>query len=148
MRKFSVIIPIYNVEGYIDKCVSSVLGQNYSNFEVILVNDGSTDNSAKKACKYTRCDARVQLINKENGGLSDARNAGLERATGDYVIFLDSDDYWKDETLSSIENSLNNKESDIVVFGFDVDTYSTEGTLISSRKVTSDSLLRDRKSVV
>lgn len=148
MRKFSVIIPIYNVEGYIDKCVSSVLGQNYSNFEVILVNDGSTDNSAKKACKYARRDVRVQLINKENGGLSDARNAGLERATGDYVIFLDSDDYWKDETLSSIENSLNNKESDIVVFGFDVDTYSTEGTLISSRKVTSDSLYVNKKNII
>lgn len=148
MRKFSIIIPIYNVEDYIDKCVSSVLGQNYSNFEVILVNDGSTDNSAKKACEYTRRDARVQLINKENGGLSDARNVGLERATGDYIIFLDSDDYWKDGTLSSIENSLNNKESDIVVFGFDVDTYNPEGVLVSSRKVTSDSLYINKKNII
>ena len=81
--KLSVIIPIYNVENYLEKCITSVLNQTYKNLEIILINDGSTDNSLKICEVYQKIDSRIVLISKENGGLSDARNKGLEIATGD-----------------------------------------------------------------
>lgn len=90
----SVIIPIYKVEAYLHQCVDSVLNQTYQNLEVILVDDGSPDNCPEMCNKYAAKDERVKVIHKLNGGLSDARNAGLREATGEYVLFLDSDDYW------------------------------------------------------
>lgn len=92
----SVIIPVYKVENYLNECVDSVLAQSYKNIEIILVNDGSPDNSPAICNEYAKMDNRVVVVHKENGGLSDARNFGLEKANGDYVIFLDSDDYWDD----------------------------------------------------
>lgn len=92
----SVIIPIYKVEPYIQQCVDSVLSQNYTQLEVILVDDGSPDNCGSICDGYAERDGRVQVIHKENGGLSDARNAGTAAATGEFVIFLDGDDCWED----------------------------------------------------
>ena len=89
----SVIIPIYNVENYLKKCIESVINQTYKNLEIILVNDGSNDNSKNIIDEYSTIDNRIKVINKENGGLSDARNAGIEIAKGDYITFLDSDDW-------------------------------------------------------
>ncbi len=89
----SVIIPVYNVEKYLARCVDSVLMQTYTNLEVILVDDGSTDGSGKLCDEYKEKDARIKVIHKENGGLSDARNAGLDIAKGDYIAFIDSDDF-------------------------------------------------------
>jgi len=89
---FSIIIPIYNVEKYLNECVDSVLKQSFSNFEVILVDDESPDNCPTICDEYTVIDSRVRVIHKKNGGLSDARNAGIKIAIGDYIIFLDSDD--------------------------------------------------------
>ncbi len=101
--KISFIIPIYNVEKYLPQCVESILSQTYTDFEVILVDDGSPDNSGKLCDAYARKDARVRVIHKPNGGLSDARNAGLDVAHGDYVIFVDSDDFWiKNDCLQQI----------------------------------------------
>lgn len=91
--KISVIVPVYNVEKYLEKCIESIINQTYKNLEIILVNDGSLDNSLKICNKYENIDSRIKVINKENGGLSDARNKGLEVATGDYISFIDSDDY-------------------------------------------------------
>lgn len=91
----SVIIPIYNVESYLNQCVDSILNQTYVHIEVILIDDGSPDNSGRICDEYAEKDSRVSVIHKANGGLSDARNEGLKVAKGDYVIFMDSDDFWK-----------------------------------------------------
>ena len=92
--KLSIIIPVYNVEQYLPSCVQSLITQTYQNLQVILVNDGSTDSSGALCDQLTKQDKRIQVLHKVNGGLSDARNAGLKVATGDYVAFLDSDDVY------------------------------------------------------
>ena len=98
----SVIVPVYNVEPYLRKCVDSILAQSYSNLEVILVDDGSPDGCGAICDEYAAKDARVRVIHKPNGGISDARNAGLDIMTGDYVTFVDSDDWIDEQHLSSL----------------------------------------------
>ncbi len=98
----SVIVPVYNVEPYLDKCVSSILGQTYPDLEVILVDDGSTDRSPALCDEWAGKDGRVTVIHKENGGLSDARNAGLDRASGQWLSFVDSDDFLAPDTLGRL----------------------------------------------
>ncbi len=93
MTKISIIIPVYNVEKYLHKCVDSVLGQTFTDFELILINDGSTDSSGDICDEYAKCDSRVVVIHKKNGGVSTARNTGLDAMKGEYVTFIDSDDY-------------------------------------------------------
>lgn len=88
----SVIVPVYNVEQYLDRCVESIVNQTYQNLEIILVDDGSTDSSGKKCDEWSKLDDRIVVIHKENGGQAEARNFGLERATGEYIGFVDSDD--------------------------------------------------------
>lgn len=100
--KISVIIPIYNVEKYLEECIESVINQTYRNLEIILVNDGSTDKSGEICDKYSQKDSRIIVIHKENGGLSDARNAGVAISSGDYGIFLDSDDFWTQKDALNI----------------------------------------------
>lgn len=102
----SVIIPIYNVELYLSDCLDSVIGQSYSNLEIILVNDGSPDRSAEICEEYAKKDMRVKIINKRNGGLSDARNAGLDKSTGDYICFIDSDDLVHVDFLQVLVSSI------------------------------------------
>ena len=92
--KVSYIIPIYNVEKYLPECVESLLAQTYGDFEILLVDDGSTDSCPMLCDELAEKDKRIKALHKPNGGLSDARNYGLEHATGDYVIFVDSDDFW------------------------------------------------------
>ena len=94
--RFSVILPIYKVEKYLAECVDSILKQSFSDYEIILVDDGSPDTSGAICDEYAKKDARVRVIHKKNGGLSDARNAGFEIACGEYVVFIDSDDYVTD----------------------------------------------------
>jgi len=96
MSLVSVIVPVYKVEDYLRKCVDSILAQTYKNLEIILVDDGSPDNCGKICDEYALMDKRIKVIHKENGGLSDARNAGLDICTGEYIAFVDSDD-WVDE---------------------------------------------------
>lgn len=97
--KISVIIPVYNVEKWLNKCVDSILSQSYENFEVILVNDGSTDKSKDICDSYSKKDNRVRVLNIKNSGQSVARNNGLKKATGDYILFVDSDDYISDNNI-------------------------------------------------
>ena len=92
-KLISIIVPVYNVEKYLEKCVYSILNQSYKNLEVILVNDGSNDNSGKICDELSREDSRIKVYHKDNGGLSDARNYGVAKANGEYVGFVDSDDY-------------------------------------------------------
>ena len=89
----SIIVPVYNVDKYLERCVNSIIQQSYRNLEIILVDDGSTDNSGTICDTYKEKDDRIIVIHKENGGLSDARNAGIKIFTGEYVTFIDSDDY-------------------------------------------------------
>lgn len=99
MAKISVIVPIYNVEEYVLGCLQSVAAQTFGDFECICVDDGSTDNSGKIADKFALSDKRFSVIHQKNGGLSDARNTGMKSATGDWIFFLDSDDYLHPQTL-------------------------------------------------
>lgn len=115
--KFSIIVPIYNVERYLAQCVESVLSQDYDEFEVILVDDGSPDGCPAICDDYALKDDRVIVVHKENGGLSDARNTGIKVATGDYVCFLDSDDYWDDKSaLSKMAKTLKEFNADAVQY--------------------------------
>lgn len=109
MKKISVIIPVYNIENYIEKCIQSVLSQTLNDIEIIVINDGTLDNSMKKIEKYRD---KLIIINQENQGLSAARNTGLKYATGEYVFFLDSDDWIKDTYLEKFYKKTNN--SDVV----------------------------------
>ena len=122
--KISVIIPVYKVEKYLYQCIDSILSQTYKNIEVILVDDGSPDNSPKICDDYASQDSRVKVIHKSNGGLSDARNVGLEAATGDYIIFVDSDDYWKDSNvLKSLYNILEDNQFKLDFINFNCNYY-------------------------
>jgi glycosyltransferase involved in cell wall biosynthesis len=100
MPKVSIVIPVYNVEKYLRQCLDSVVNQTLKDIEIICVNDGSTDNSLQILEEYANKDDRIKIINKDNGGLSSARNAGLEIATGVYIGFVDSDDYIEIETYN------------------------------------------------
>lgn len=92
-EKITVIVPVYNVENYLEKCLDSLINQTYKNLEIIVINDGSTDNSGEICQEYAQKDNRIVYIEKENGGQSEARNMGLDRMTGSYVTFVDSDDW-------------------------------------------------------
>jgi glycosyltransferase involved in cell wall biosynthesis len=98
----SVIIPVYCVEDYLDKCVKSIINQTHRNIEVILVDDGSPDRSGLMCDEYSKADCRVKVIHKKNGGLSDARNKGIEAATGKYILFVDSDDYIEKDAIEKL----------------------------------------------
>lgn len=118
--KVSVIIPIYKVEKYINQCIDSVLNQTYKNIEVILVDDGSPDNCPDICDNYAKEDNRVKVIHKENGGLSSARNAGIQEATGEYAIFIDSDDYWKEENgLQKLVERIEKTKACVLSFGYE-----------------------------
>ena len=120
MPEFSIIIPVYKVEQYIHRCIDSVLSQSYKDFEIILVDDGSPDNCPQICDEYALKDQKIKVIHKENGGLSDARNFGIDAATGSYLMFLDSDDYWDDSFfLYDLSEIINDQpEIEIVNFGW------------------------------
>lgn len=116
--RFTIIIPCYKVEKYLHQCVDSVLAQTFSDYEVILVDDGSPDGSPAICDEYGRKNDKVKVIHKPNGGLSDARNAGLDVAQGEYIIFLDSDDWWDDkDALCKIDARLKEANADVLIFG-------------------------------
>ena len=92
-KKVSVIVPIYNAEKYLNKCLESIIGQTYKNLEIILVDDGSSDNSPIICDAWAQIDSRIRVIHKKNGGVSSARNAGIDLAQGDYIGFVDADDW-------------------------------------------------------
>ena len=135
--KISVIIPVYNVGKYLKRCIDSIIQQNYDNLEIILVDDGSSDNSGKICDEYAVIDKRIIVIHKSNGGLSDARNRGLEICTGKYISFVDSDDWIEKDFYKFAVNNLG--ENDLLIF----DYYLTDGknkkcinTLSKSCKLT------------
>ena len=115
MPTVSIIVPVYNAQDYLSKCIDSLLNQNYDDFELILVNDGSKDNSGQICDEYAKADNRIKVIHKENGGVSSARNCGLDKACGKYIMFCDSDDFVKEEFCTPLIN-LANEDEDCLVF--------------------------------
>lgn len=115
---FSIVIPIYNVEKFIKKCVDSVLMQTYKDFEVILVDDGSLDRCKEICDEYKAADSRVRVIHKENGGLVSARKVGCKLCRGEYVLCLDGDDWVRDDYLEKIKYMIDETEADIICFGY------------------------------
>lgn len=115
MPVISVIVPVYKVEQFIDRCVDSILSQTFSDFELFLVDDGSPDKCGEICDEYAKKDDRIIVIHKENGGLSDARNVAIDVAKGDYLIFIDSDDYVSDNHLESLYTALKETDSDMAV---------------------------------
>lgn len=126
MQKLSVIVPVYKVESYIHKCVDSILEQTYTNLEVILVDDGSPDNCGKICDEYAAKDKRVKVIHKKNGGLSDARNAGIDISTGNIIGFIDSDDYIEARMYEEMIDYMEHNNLDIVC----ADTNQVKGNKI------------------
>ncbi|ATP39435.1 hypothetical protein CSE16_04895 [Solibacillus sp. R5-41] len=117
--KISVIIPVFNVENYLKQCIDSVLAQSYKNLEILLINDGSTDNSEIICREYEGEFSNITLINKENSGQSDARNVGILNSTGEYIIFLDSDDYWGMNFLKDLVKEIEgNQGLDFIFFRY------------------------------
>ena len=118
MEKISIIVPVYNVEKYLEKCLKSIISQTYKNLEIIVVNDGSIDNSLEICKKFEKIDKRIKVIDKENGGLSDARNAGLKIATGDYIGFVDSDDYISEDMFETLGKLLKEHNAEISIVSY------------------------------
>lgn len=116
MPQISVIVPVYKVEPYLHKCVGSILAQTFTDFELILVDDGSPDNCGKICDEYAEKDNRVIVIHKKNGGLASARNAGIVESKGNYILFVDSDDYIEPQTLDMLLKA-SKSNADIVIFG-------------------------------
>lgn len=117
-EKISVIIPVYNVERYLKNCLKSIVGQDYENLEIILVDDGSTDRSGEICERFASEDERIKVIHKENGGISIARNTALDICTGELVAFIDSDDAVFEKYFSTLADALNKNEADIAVCGY------------------------------
>lgn len=137
-NKFSIIIPVYNVQKYLPVCIDSILAQNFEKYEVILVDDGSTDESGRICDEYANRDPHCKVVHKKNGGLSSARNMGIEVADGEYLMFIDSDDFLiGDQCLSEIEKRFAIYDADVVVFPM-IKYYADTGEYIPTVKVRVD----------
>lgn len=111
----SIIVPVYNVEQYLRKCIDSLVNQTYTNLEIILVDDGSIDNSGAICDSYAKMDKRIKVIHKDNGGLSDARNVGIKNSMGEYVALVDSDDYVENNYISELYNQIKKNNTNMAV---------------------------------
>lgn len=121
----SVVVPIYNVEMYLEQCLDSICGQSYADIEIILVDDGSTDSSGKICDNYAEQDERITVIHKKNGGLSDARNTGLKKSSGKYIVFIDSDDYIDEKFVEILHRGFADEQVDISMCQY-FELYETE----------------------
>lgn len=141
----SVIVPVYNVEKYLARCLDSVVGQTYRNLEIILVNDGSTDRSGEICSQYAQRDTRIRLFTQENQGLSAARNTGLDHMTGEYIVFVDSDDYISLSLVEILLRALLERKVPMAICRFDMidEEEKGQGTLYSGPKANFRILSRD-----
>lgn len=145
--RFSIIIPVYNVEMYISKCIESVKEQTLTDFECLIIDDGTKDKSIEKAIEAIGNDERFKIYHKTNGGLSDARNYGIDKATGEYLFFLDSDDYIGNTLLEDTYNMAKKCDSDIVCFDM-MYVYDNDEEKISSGADFECKSYKDDKSVI
>lgn len=141
MTKISVVVPIYNVEKYLDKCIESILGQTFSDFELILVDDGSPDRCPQMCDDWAEKDERIRVIHKENGGVVDARNRGIAQAIGEYTAFVDSDDWVEPEFLQTLYCEITKQNADMVQCAYqrvspgEVRTFSGEPITLDREKI-------------
>lgn len=138
-------MPVYNAAPYLSRCISSILKQDYQNLECILVNDGSTDGSLDICLEWAKKDPRIQVINQKNGGVSKARNSGIEASRGEFVLFVDSDDTIDAETIAYLINEQRNEKADIIIFGLvrhfkDGHTSKSSG-IYKKRRLTFDDFI-------
>lgn len=139
----SVIIPVYNSESYLEKCINSVLKQDYLNFELLLINDGSNDNSLEICEKFSKIDSRIVFINKSNGGASSARNEGLNKAQGEWVCFIDSDDYVEQSYISHMIDAFPENNLSLVICGMKVLRNHNVSEFKYTREFVSENLMDD-----
>lgn len=145
--KFSVITPVYKVENYLEKCIESVLGQSYENFELILVDDGSPDRSGEICESYAAKDGRIRVFHKENAGPDHTRCYALARAEGDYCVFLDSDDWLEPEALETLYGKINESGADCVIYGVQRVCDGKVTERISGEKEIDGALFTDKRAV-
>ena len=150
MAEVSIIVPVYQVEKYIRQCVDSILAQTFTDFELILVDDGSKDKSGQICDEYTRMDTRVKVIHKENGGAADTRNRGVNQAVGNYVMFVDSDDYLAPTMLECLYRNILNENADIAacnyLYFFENDRKKDFATNVQSEVLTGTEIFYYRKN--
>ena len=144
MPKISIVIPVYNVEKYITQCLESVQKQTFKDFEVIIIDDGSPDESYKIYQRYADNDCRFKIVKKQNAGVSEARNTGIEEATGDFVMFIDSDDWMEETACEVLYNEALKNQADLIV----ADAYTVEGNVRKRIRVFKDPFVTsDRKFI-
>ncbi|MBQ4104712.1 MAG: glycosyltransferase [Clostridia bacterium] len=148
MKTISVVVPVYNVENYLERCILSIINQTYQNLEIILVDDGSTDNSGAICDKLALKDPRIKVIHKENGGLSDARNAGIKEASGKYIGFVDSDDHIAPLMYEKLLSTLEENGADISICNYVYvhETTNEEDEEMSSLSPIKNELLTKREA--
>lgn len=150
MAEVSIIVPVYQVEKYIRQCVDSILAQTFTDFELILVDDGSKDQSGQICDEYARMDERVRVIHKENGGAADTRNRGMDQAVGNYVMFVDSDDYIAPTMLECLYKNILNENADIgacnYLYFFENDRKKDFATNVKSEVLTGTEIFYYRKN--
>ena len=140
MYKVSILIPVYNVEKYLSKCLESILLQTYKNIEIIIINDGTTDSSLDIAELYASKYDFIHVYSYENAGISTTRNRALEKATGDYYLFVDSDDYLNPHMIEKMINEAIRTQSEIVTCGYRIEYKGLSIPVSPMRKKTMDSL--------
>ena len=136
--KISIIVPVYKVEQYLPKCIDSILSQTYQDWELLLIDDGSPDNSGKICDEYAQKDERIRVFHKENGGVSRARNLGLDNAEGDYVMFVDSDDWLSNDCLQVCVHEVEANKLDALQFGFISVNSNNEKKIVKKSSLTLD----------
>ena len=145
--KVSIIVPVYKVEKYLDRCVKSIVNQTYKNLEIILVDDGSPDNCPSMCDRWGQLDKRVKVIHQKNKGVSGARNAALDICTGEYVLFVDSDDWIASELCEKVLDKIKDTGADVVVFGYKR-SLAGMGKTISERIIHGESRMINRKEAI
>ena len=149
-QKVSIVVPVYNVEKYLKRCVDSLIGQSYPNLEILLVDDGSKDSSLSICKEYELKDSRIRALHKENEGLGLTRNYGIERATGKYITFVDSDDYLTSDAVEAMLGKAEATDADVVIANM---FYKDEEMIVycnfSNQEVGYDtSILNDEKILI
>ncbi len=143
--KVSIIVPVYNMDKLVSKCVESLITQSYENVEVVIINDGSTDRSGEICDRYADGDTRIKVLHKNNGGVADATNYGLDNMTGDFVLFVDSDDYISSDMIETLLKELIDNDADIVQCGR---IQINENCEVLSKEKTEDRLITGNNNVI
>lgn len=141
----SIIVPVYNVEPFINRCVESLLAQTYTNIEILLIDDGSTDSSAEIADQYAERDDRIKVFHQPNGGISAARNKGLDVMTGDYVMFVDGDDFVSEDYCQVALDEAIEHQVDVVAFGYYL--YWEQGDILKPKVTSAPKLLKKEEAI-